>query len=134
VISESLDGEVVIIDLTSGTYYSLRGPGARAWDGLAAGWSAAEVEADLRTGFDVDGRDVGAELDAFVATLLVEGLLVEGTADAPTGPPGPFEHREPWAPLSLETFTDMQELILLDPVHEVQPNEGWPASLDLDRH
>ena len=26
----------------------------------------------------------------------------------------------------LETFTDMQHLILLDPVHEVDEGQGWP--------
>ena len=40
----------------------------------------------------------------------------------------PIGARQPWSAPVLETFTDMQDLILLDPVHEVEPTRGWPAS------
>jgi hypothetical protein len=26
----------------------------------------------------------------------------------------------------VESFTDMADLILLDPVHDVDPDKGWP--------
>ena len=132
VISESLDGEVVIIDLGRGTYYSLRGPGARAWDGLAAGWDLQDVEADLRAAFRSEGVDVAGELRAFIDQLVAEGLLLPGAPEAPLPPPAPADPPAAWAPFSLDTYTDMQELILLDPVHEVQPDRGWPVPLDRD--
>lgn len=34
--------------------------------------------------------------------------------------------RAPYARLALTKYTDMQELLLLDPVHEVD-DEGWPS-------
>jgi hypothetical protein len=134
VISESIDGEVVIIALGTGTYYSLRGPAARAWDGLAAGWSTDDVTADLLATFTADGASVADELISFVDALLAEGLIVT-TDDAPTEPSSPLPRPAsilPWEPLVLETFTDMQELILLDPVHEVEPAQGWPVAIDPD--
>ncbi len=33
----------------------------------------------------------------------------------------------PYAPPALETYTDMQELLLLDPIHDVDET-GWPAA------
>jgi Coenzyme PQQ synthesis protein D (PqqD) len=134
VISESIDGEVVIIALATGTYYSLRGTAARAWDGLAAGWSTDDVTADLRSTFDAEGAPVADDLGAFVAALLAEGLIAT-SEEAPAEPPSPLPPPAtiaPWEPLVLETFTDMQELILLDPVHEVAPAQGWPVAIDPD--
>lgn len=132
VISESIDGEVVIIALDTGTYYSAQGPAARAWDGLIGGHDLATVAADLRRTCAVEGVDVDAELEAFVASLRAEQLVVDDPG-APAGDPLPTpDGTVPWAPLALETYTDMQELILLDPVHEVEPSRGWPAAAPPD--
>src|SRR4051794_19093710 len=43
VVSETIDGEVVAIDLESGRYYSLEGPAARAWEAIQAGRGADGV-------------------------------------------------------------------------------------------
>ena len=88
---------------------------------------------DLAAALRTEGADVGAELAELVQSLVSEGLLVQGAPAAPGPPPPPVAEPAPWLPLALETFTDMQDLILLDPVHEVQPEQGWPVSLDLDR-
>jgi hypothetical protein len=34
-----------------------------------------------------------------------------------------------WSAPTLEVFTDMQDLLLFDPIHEVGP-EGWPYAAD----
>jgi hypothetical protein len=44
-----------------------------------------------------------------------EDVVVDRTGEVPFEPP------------ILERFDDMQELLLLDPVHEVSDEEGWPA-------
>jgi hypothetical protein len=139
VISESIDDEVVIIALSTGTYYSLRSTAARAWDALVAGGSTEAVAADLATAFVTDDVAVGAEVDAFVARLVADGLVVEADDQpahpTPTQPAAPMPAPAtllPWDPLVVETFTDMQELILLDPVHEVEPGHGWPVAIDTD--
>lgn len=130
VISESLDGEVVIIALGTGTYYSLRGPAARAWDDLAAGCSVADTAVDLAESYATAGIDVPVELQAFIATLLAHDLL-QPLPEPPAAvePPPPVREERPWEPLVVETFTDMQDLILLDPVHEVEPGQGWPTAI-----
>ncbi|MGK2949390.1 MAG: PqqD family protein [Acidimicrobiales bacterium] len=131
VISESIDGEVVVIALGSGTYYSLRSTAAHIWDALAAGLTLGEVATELGEA-NPGVTDVRSLVEDFVAQLVDEGLLVPGAPPEPTA-----EHPVPaadgaWQPPVLETFTDMQDLILLDPVHEVQPEQGWPVSLDPD--
>ena len=128
VISESIDGEAVIIALDTGTYYSARGPSARAWDALVAGHDPAAVADELRHSYDAAAADVEAEVAAFVAELQEHKLLVLSDDGATPDALPALEGVPPWEPLVLETFTDMQDLILLDPVHEVEPTEGWPTA------
>jgi Coenzyme PQQ synthesis protein D (PqqD) len=128
VISESIDGEVVVIHLATGTYYSLRGTAARIWDVAASGRTTDEVAKDLAASFDADGVDLGRETDTFLGTLVTEGLMVASEVDPSTTDLDALAARQPWTTPVLETFTDMQDLILLDPVHEVEPTRGWPAS------
>ena len=129
VISESLDGEVVVIHLGTGTYYSLQGTAARMWDAVAAGLTTDEVAADAAAAFDADGRG-RSRRGRGSSSSTSPPRACSSPASAPPSPrPSPMRRRgSPWQRPVLETFTDMQDLILLDPVHEVEPARGWPAA------
>ena len=115
VVDESVDGEVLIVHLGSGAYFSSRGAGDSAWQLLAAGCTAAESAA-------VMGQEADA-VKAFTAQLVDEGLLrPRATPPAPQPPVTAVT-----GPMTLDKYTDMQELLLLDPIHDVEP-EGWPAA------
>jgi hypothetical protein len=64
------------------------------------------------------------EVRAFVNRLLEHELLRAAT-EATAAPEPPSEDLGPYAAPVVEAFTDMQELVLLDPVHDVGA-EGWP--------
>ena len=51
VVHETIDGETIIIQLETGAYYSLVGPGAEIWSMLATGSSTDEVVAALQLRF-----------------------------------------------------------------------------------
>ena len=55
-----------------------------------------------------------------------EGLLVEGepltATDSPTLPAGNTAFVAP----ALHVYTDMQEFMLVDPLHDVDEVAGWP--------
>ena len=40
---ETIDGETIVIDLATGTYYSLRGSGPTIWNAVAAGASTETI-------------------------------------------------------------------------------------------
>ncbi len=129
-IHQTIDGEVVIINLATGSYYSLRGSGARIWDLLTTGHSLAEVASTLQDGYrSVDG-EIERSVSRLVAELEAEGLIVPAGGDTPASSTasisGVPEASERFEPPTLEKFDDMQDLILLDPVHEVDQEEGWP--------
>lgn len=121
VISETLDGEALIINLHTGFYYSIDSVGATVWTLLCDGWSAAEAAARLADTFDGDGYS--APVANLVNELLAEQLLVaEPSAvrsDSKAAFPSAFQ-----APV-LRKYTDMQGLLEADPIHEVEA-AGWP--------
>jgi Coenzyme PQQ synthesis protein D (PqqD) len=131
VLHDAIDGEVIVIDLSSGTYYSLRGSAAEVWGMIngSPGASNNEIAEALAVRFQVNGHDVDASVTQFLGQLHGEGLVtaVPATDAAPpvaltveptTSP------REFVAPV-LDKFTDMQDLVLIDPVHDVT-GAGWP--------
>lgn len=126
VIHETIDGEVVVINLESGNYYSLRGTGARVWAAIVHGASPDGIVQDLHASYE-GARDVAPAVTGFLAELRAEGLIRPSAAEA-AGPPPPAASRTPYEPPVLEAFTDMQDLILLDPVHEVDEAQGWPRA------
>ncbi|HEU5245229.1 MAG TPA: PqqD family protein [Gaiellaceae bacterium] len=132
VIHETIDGEVIVIKLTSGTYYSLRGGGADVWHVLqsAPGADASAIAAELARRFGRPSDTLGGEIADFLEALKREELVVEAEGSVPASipssaglPSGNIE-RAFEAPV-LEKFTDMQDLVLIDPVHEVGAT-GWP--------
>jgi len=123
-VAQDFDGEIVALNLSNGTYYSLRDLGAVLWRDLAAGHSVERL-ADIASGSAVGSQPVRD----FAAKATAEGLLRPATGVAvPGGAPQLIAALANGTPheLTFEAFVDMQTLILLDPVHEVDETKGWP--------
>jgi hypothetical protein len=134
VIHQTIEGETVIIHLERGLYYSLDATGAEVWQGLAAGRSPAEVSDRLAARHPSEQEAVAPAVGSLVDRLLSEELIVPLDGVAPAGEPavddgdvkpgsGPFQ------PPRLERFEDLQDLLLLDPIHAVDES-GWPQRID----
>jgi hypothetical protein len=128
-IHETIDGEVVAINLSTGAYYSLRHTGAEAWALLGSGMSVAAASRTMARRYDVGPEGVEEALSSLADRLRQEGLLapVPDDGDGAAGPDlDPLPPGATFVPPVLEKFDDMQDLILLDPVHEVDEGKGWP--------
>jgi hypothetical protein len=121
---ERLDGEVIAIHRRTGRYYSMSGAAADCWTLLVPGVSVEALVTGLRTAFGSDAVSVDAVrpfLDACLAAGLVEPV---DTGGAVAALPDDYA-RETWVDPFLEEFDDMQDLILVDPVHDTS-ELGWP--------
>jgi hypothetical protein len=128
VIYETYDDEVVLINMDSGNYYSLNRTAGRTWASIERRATAQEIAQDLRRDYACDGAQVEEEVLRFVRELHQEGLIVpdEEAAPAPAASAvAPAAQRHPFDPPVLQKFSDMADLLLLDPIHEVDEN-GWP--------
>jgi hypothetical protein len=129
VVHEEVDGELIAIDLTGGSYYSLSGSAPVIWSLLLAGAGQRQISEALADRYDAD-REVVADAVSGLLEKLVESGLVTAVDDEnggvaqvaieENGDGGTFQQ-----PV-FERYTDMKDYFLLDPIHEVDPAAGWP--------
>lgn len=125
VINETIDGEAIMINLVTGAYYSLDRIGGDVWAVLEHGASPDEVAEELSVRYDAPADAIGAGVSALIERLVAEDLIVEAPDASPRPAPPEATTKAPFSAPRLDKFTDMQDLILLDPVHEVD-SRGWP--------
>ncbi len=117
IAAELFGDEMVLIDIQSGRYFSLRGAAVDVWRLL----SVPRSPATLHEAFVAPNH---GELDAVLANMLEEGLLLTAAGQASSeGHEARHEYRTP----QVEVYSDLAELIALDPVHEVDAEMGWPV-------
>ena len=126
---QTIDGEVVIVNVENGTYYSLRDTGAEVWALLERGVAVRDIVSELGRRYRGTDEEIAAATEALLADMQREGI-VTAQAAAPSADGAPSEAADPAsrpafvAPV-LERFTDMKDLLLLDPIHE-GGDTGWP--------
>jgi hypothetical protein len=125
IASEIFDGELVIANYGSGLYYSISNEGAWIWQGLAHGLTVAQVTAWLSDHFKHQAGDIGAQVEDFVQKLAAENLILASAATDNALRELPALAGEVFTPPTIDRFDDLQELLLLDPVHDVD-QAGWP--------
>lgn len=125
VVSEVIDGEAIIMDLRTGNYFSADGSGALIWQAIAEGCGRDAILTWSSDAYAGDPERMAADIDAFIAQLSEHGLVDVHDATAPTPKPARAE-RAAWRAPVLSVYTDMQDLLLLDPIHDVD-EAGWPT-------
>jgi hypothetical protein len=122
--AEDFDGEIVAMNYDTGMYFNMKDTAAILWHDLAEGHSVEAVVA-----LAVTNPEFSRSIESFADQLVEAGLMrPANSVSAPSGPPRLTAVTIGSAPLPvLEAFGDMQKLLLLDPVHEVDEEVGWPA-------
>lgn len=111
VIDEEFDGEVVVLNMQTGQYFGLNESGAALWSAILAGADPAEIAGKSGTDF---------------AARLVELRLIISSNEAPVPAELLTLSDEP----TIEVYDDLSDLILADPIHDVDENKGWPKLPD----
>lgn len=131
-VHQTVEGEVLVIDIADGTYFCLRGSVAPLWPTIAAGATRPAIVEAAAARFGHAGGAVERSVTAFLDRLIAEGILRESApnganqrgTDAPA--PTPENGAAPeFLPLVVERYEEMRDLLTLDPVHDVT-DSGWP--------
>ncbi len=128
IVHETVDGEVIAIDLANGSYYSLAGSGPTVWELLGQGATEAEVREALAARYEGDETEIASAVATLLGGLREHALILaaeEGEGAGPSATVADGEKRPFEAP-RLERYDDMKDYFLLDPIHEVNPEAGWP--------
>jgi Coenzyme PQQ synthesis protein D (PqqD) len=123
-VAEDFGGEVVVLNSATGVYHSLTDLAAAVWRDLMAGHS---VEALLDAISHVDERAFQATGD-FMRDLESAGLVRRTSSRAPRSltPDCASLVGAGETKLTIQSFDDMKDLILADPIHDVDDEKGWP--------
>jgi hypothetical protein len=127
-ISQQFDSEVVLANYQNGVYYNLDGSAAQIWLGLKVNRTVEEIGRALAAATGGDVTSITQQVQAFVDSMLAEGLIANGAADARSE-----TSIENWTPVlsgafvapEFQRFDNLRELLLMDPVHDAG-EEGWP--------
>jgi len=128
VIYQTVDNEVVIVNLDNGAYHILQHSGVYIWMLLEQGIDCPGIIGNLQRRHPDDAEQISDAVQSLLVLLEQQALLerTEASAvvdvklpDAESAPPQRF------LPPHLESFEDLKDLLLLDPIHDVN-EQGWP--------
>jgi hypothetical protein len=75
VLYRDLDGQTVILDLSSGHYFGLNEVGTRIWTLMSEGRSVADIVQVLALEFDADAPTIDRDVRDLLATLKSRNLI-----------------------------------------------------------
>ena len=122
------DGIAIVINSETGIYYGFNAFGTAVLQALMQGVSEEDVLAALK-GLTGAPADMEARFQTFMNELKTKELIVEGAGsgvaniDVSVAATDNFE-------LSVKEYSDAQELLLADPIHEVKEETGWTPEKD----
>ena len=133
VVHDDFGDEVVIINLKSGVYFSLLGVARSIWTLVGREPNLNEVVEGVSREYEGDPPTMGASVGDFLDELVQEELINIFQRDDAGGKGGGSEgntglagtERIPFQQPVMARHEDQQELLLLDPIHEVS-DLGWP--------
>lgn len=117
VASKIMDGELIIINLTTGVYYSMDNVGTAIWEMIEEGFNIDEGVAAIIERYDVSPDRVLADVKRIAEELLKENLIyMSDQAERAKKKTQSTNHRKlPYVPPKLNIYRDMEDLLALDP-------------------
>ena len=120
------DEEAAVLNLKTGNYYSLNKTATEIWSLIGKESSLSDINSFICDSFNIKDSFQINEIEQFIEKLKTEDLIVADDAATltNTSPVNAMDtdstsKKEYESPV-IECYADMQELLLLDPIHEVE--------------
>ncbi|MCX5518798.1 PqqD family protein [Kaistia defluvii] len=124
-VADDFGGEIVALNLDTGFYFSLRDLAAAVWRDLAAGHSVESVLGPLGAQAPHLAEDATRLIDRIQSEGLMQPavavVLAEGDPSVATFIAGGMTS------LVIDSYDDLRDLVMTDPIHEVVEEVGWPV-------
>jgi hypothetical protein len=127
VVAEDFDNEIIIVNLYNGNYYSLRDSAAVIWKLIMQKPLYSDLLSQTARTYGVTESEISEPLEKFIRHLQQDHMIRTEDANGHAAQQLnlPVVDKKFEAPL-LEAYSDMQDLLILDPIHEVDEEKGWP--------
>lgn len=131
VACQAFEGEALVIHFERGHYFSAVGSAGMLLALVERGSSVGELRAALVRSCALDAEQAAQVVTRFIDELLKEELVV-ALSDVATCRPAPtagdvLAPRGAFEEPRLVKYTDLEDLLVLDPIHEVMLS-AWPAA------
>jgi hypothetical protein len=115
VAAKVIDGELIIIRLSDGTYYSMDNVGTAVWEMIEGRATVPAIVREIATRYGAPVSDVESDVSELVRELIVEKLVVSADGPPPTPSPGEVTTAGRYSKPRLNIYRDMGNLLALDP-------------------
>lgn len=122
--SDITDNIAVVINAQTGVYYGMNAAGTLVYKYITEGADIKDIKNHLKN-MPQAPADIELKVDSFIKELLNKNIIVPGdtvalnfSIDASILAKDNFE-------LKVGEYLDAQELLLADPIHDVEKEKGW---------
>jgi hypothetical protein len=126
-ISETIDGETIIINLETGYYYSVNKTATVIWNEIQKNNSVNNIAQQFLNNYEVDNDTAEKSVSEIIGLFLKDDLILEMDSDIPLcireNHAGII--KEYFITPRIERYDDMAGALMSDPVHDVN-EDGWP--------
>ena len=127
VFADFADDQYIVLNHVNGEYYSFDKASSIVLKALTEGCSAENLAQAFCKRYGGEGSKASESINSFVERLTKLGIIL------PDGNKGGNAEQyvaaidsEKMPELSCEVFTDVADLLTVDPIHEVDEEAGWP--------
>lgn len=117
VAAKIMDGEAIMINLSTGVYHSMINVGAVIWELIEKRYSLGEIIKTITEVYDVSLAQAQVDIERLAVQLIEEALVSisdEGVSIDTYQSPAPSQKARYESP-RLNTYRDMNDLLALDP-------------------
>ena len=125
VTHDTFDQEAVIINLKKGLYYSLDQTGEVIWQLIVQGCTREQIVQEILCRYSGLSEDIEKEVLELLAFVEQEEIVLPIDCGNPPCFKIEQSSKQPFIKPVLHKYSDLQDLLLLDPIHEVN-EAGWP--------
>lgn len=124
IVYEVLNTEVIVVDFDTGNYYALAHVAKQVWQLIERKTPVGQIARLIAEHYQLAADRVLKDVEQLIEELAVNELIApceENSAEPVQVVSDGLSYEAP----KLQKYTDVQNLLLLDPIHEVT-EVGWP--------
>ena len=126
VYADYADGQYIVLNHVNGEYYSFDQASSSVLRALVSGCNPKSIIAVLEARYEKE-CGVSEKINAFVEKLKASEIIIQDESDNVDAEVFLRDIKEQSMPdISFEVFTDVADLLMMDPIHEVDEEAGWP--------
>ncbi len=123
ILWECVDTSTLVINLENGSYYSLEQSASILWKLLLAGYSPNQIAEQASIKYDLDRQSTLGEILQWCESLILEGLMISDSQQSGASLTLAELVLTEYVKPELKKYTDLETLLLADPIHEFQSRD-----------